>query len=78
MFWHIEKMFIALLCFRGCLATKFVSLNNDSCRASPTLIHLNPTELYYPFIISLDKCIGSSMAVDVLSIKIWVPIKKKW
>ena len=42
------------------LAAKCVSLNNEPCMARPTLIDLNPTELnYYPFTISLDKCVPS-------------------
>ena len=42
----------------------------------PTLVDLNPVELkYYPFMISLDKCIGSCNA---LSPKICVPKETKY
>ena len=42
-------MFIVLLSFSESLATKFLSLNDASCMARPTLIDLNPVELkYYP------------------------------
>ena len=38
-----------------------------------TLTNLSPVELhYYPFMISVDKCNGSSNAVDNLSPKICV------
>ena len=48
-------MFIALLSFSGSLATKSVSLNNETCMARPTLIDLSHIKLnYYPFIISLN------------------------
>ena len=58
MFRLIKQVFIGFLSFS-------VSLNNESCMISPTLIDLNPAELkYYPFIISLDKCRGSCNFVD--------------
>lgn len=39
-------------------------MNNKSCMVRPTLIDMNPDELfYYPFIISLDRCDGSCKAV---------------
>ena len=42
------------------LATKCVSLNDESCMGRSTLIDLNLIELkYYPFMMSLDECIGS-------------------
>ena len=56
------------------LATKCVSLNKEPCMIRPTLIDLNPIELiYYPFMISLDKCNGSCNVADGLSTKICVP-----
>ena len=70
--------FTVLLSFGGSLATKCLSLSNEPCMATPTLIHLNPIELnYYPFIISLDKCNGSCNAINDLSMKISVPSKTK-
>ena len=41
----------------------------------PTVIDLNPVELKYPFMISLDKCTGSCI---VLSPKICVPKETKY
>ena len=56
MFRLLKQLFIALLSFKGSLATKCMSLNSESCTARPTLIDLNTVELnYYPFMISLDK-----------------------
>ena len=73
MFILINQIFFVLLSFSsslGCTAKvwiKFISLNNETCMVSPTLIDLNFVELkYYPFIISLDKCNGSC---DVLPLK---------
>ena len=52
-----------------------MSLNDEPCMVSPTLIDLNTIELrYYPFMISLDKCSGSC---NVLSPKICVQMKPK-
>ena len=76
-------MFIVLLSFSSSLAriakvsdqTKFLSLNDEPCMVTPTLIDLNPVDLkYYPFMISLDKCSGSC---NVLSPKICVPKETK-
>ena len=59
MFSLIKWEFIALLTFSRSLATKYVSLNNKPCMIRPFLIDLNSVEFkYYPFMISLDKCIG--------------------
>ena len=59
MFNLIKWEFIALLTFSRSLATKYVSLNNKPCMIRPFLIDLNSVEFkYYPFMISLDKCIG--------------------
>ena len=58
MFRLIKKAFIALLSFRRFLATNCVSLNDEPCMIRPTIIDLNPVEIY-PFMIGLDKCTGS-------------------
>ena len=42
MFWFIKQVFIMLSSFGGSLTTKCVSLSNEPCMASPTLIDLNP------------------------------------
>ena len=56
MFRLTKQMFIDLLSFSRSLGTKCLSLSNEGCMASPTLINLNPIEFnYYPFMISLDK-----------------------
>ena len=68
MFWLIEQISIALLNFIGSLATKCVSLINETCMVRPTGIDLGAIELsYYPFMIVLDKCNGSCNASDGLS-----------
>ena len=55
-----------------------MSLNNDPCIISLTLIDLNSIELnYYPFTISIDKCSGSFNVVDEVSTKICVPSETK-
>ena len=70
------QVFIVLLDFSESLArvgkvavqTKCVSLNDEPCIITPTLIDLNLAELkYHAFAISLDKCNESR---NVLSPKI--------
>ena len=74
MFSLIKQVFIALLSFSSSLATKFVSLNDETCVLRPTLIDLSPVEVkYYPFMISSDKCNGSW---NVLSSKMCVSKNK--
>ena len=71
MFSFIKQVFIILLSFSSSL----ISLNDEPCMISPTLIDLNPVELkYYPFMIRLDKC---SESCNLLSPKIYVPKKTK-
>ena len=53
-------MFITLLSFSESLATKCVTLNDETCMVRPTLIALNHIELKcYSFKISLDNCNGN-------------------
>ena len=72
------SLFIVLLSFSSSLKrdlTKCVLLNGEPCMVRPTLIDLNPVELkYYPFMITLNKCIGSC---KILSPKICVQKKQK-
>ena len=71
----IKQVFIVLLSFSKSLSTKYVSLKDEPCMVTPTLIDLNPVVLkYYPFMIRLDKCNGS---FNVLFLKICVPKNTK-
>ena len=75
MFSLIKQVFIVLLTFIEYLATKYVSLNFESCMVRPTLIDLNPVAFkYYQFMVSLDKRNGSC---NVLPPKICVSKKTK-
>ena len=57
------------------VATKYISLNDESCMIRNILIDVNLVELkYYLSMISLDKATGSS---NVLSSKICVPKETK-
>ena len=58
MFTLIKQMFIVLLSFRESLARNYLFLNDEPCMVRRTLIDMYPVELkYYPFTISLNKCI---------------------
>ena len=46
----------------------------------PTLINLHPNEynqefLYYPFLVKLDRCVGSCNTLNDLSSKVCIPSK---
>ena len=46
----------------------------------PTLINLHPNEynqefLYYPFLVKLDRCVGSCNTLNDLSSKVRIPSK---
>ena len=60
--------------------TKCVLLSNQKCMNQPTLINLHPNEYsqefhYYPFVVKLDRCIGSCNILNDLSKKVCVPNK---
>ena len=78
MFSLIKQVFMVLLSFSSSLAcdrTKYLFLNYEPYMVTPALIDMNPVQLrYYPFMISLHKCSGSS---NVLSPKICVPKETK-
>ena len=53
MFRFTKQLLIVLLSFSRSLATKCVTLSNESCLSRTNLINLNPIELdYYSFVIS--------------------------
>ena len=57
MFLLIKQVCTALLSFSRSFAARCVSLNNEPCMTSPTLVNFNLTKLnHYPFMISLNKC----------------------
>ena len=60
--------------------TKCVSLSNQKCEIQPTLIDLHPNQYsqelhYYPFVVKLDKYVGSHNALNDLSNKVYDPNK---
>ena len=73
MFSLFKQVFIVLYFLS--LATKCLFSNDEPCMVRPTVIDMNLLELnYYPFMISLNKCIGSC---NVLSLKTCVPKETK-
>ena len=69
MFNIIKQLSIILLHFSELPVTKYF-LNDEPCVLTPAIIDVNSVEInYYPFMISLSKCIESCNAS---SKKIWV------
>ena len=59
---------------------KCISLPNQKCTTQHTLINFLPNEYtqglhYYPFVVTLDRCIGSCNTLNDLSKKVCVPNK---
>ena len=86
MFGFIEKISVGSLSFSGSLArivnasnhTKCIVLNNQPCKARPTLIKLNPDEYnqglhYYSFMVNLDRRDVNGNTLDDPSDKKFVP-----
>ena len=80
MFDLLQKTFIGLLAstVNASNHTKCISLNNEQCMTQPTFINLHPNEYsqglrYYLFTVNLDRCVGSSNALDGLSNRVCVP-----
>ena len=75
-------MFLVLLSnvVNGPNHTKCVSLNNQKCITQPALVNLHLNEYsqelhYYPFVVKLDRCVGSYNTLNGLSKKGHVPNK---
>ena len=67
-----------LLAFRGSLSTKCISMNNHPCMVRPTLIDLNPDEIYcHLFIISMSRCYGNCNTVKDPFGRIYVSKKRE-
>ena len=84
MFEIIRKMFIILLTsiVNASNNTKCVSLSDQKCEIQPTFINLYPDEYshkfhYYPFTVTLYKCVGSCNNLNDLSDKVCVQMKRK-
>ena len=82
MFEIILKMFVVLLSsvVNTSNHTKCVSLSNQKCMIQPTLINLHSNEYsqefhYYPFLVRLDRCVGSCNTLNDFSNKVCVPNK---
>ena len=78
----IKKIFMGLLIsiINAYNHTKCVSLSDQKCMIQPTLINLHSNEYsqefhYYPFVVKLDKCVGSCNTLNDLSNKVCVPNK---
>ena len=57
-----------------------LTIQNQKCMTQPTLINLHPNECtqclyYYPFVINLDRYVGSCNTLNDLSNKVCVPKK---
>ena len=79
MFGLSKKIFIVLLSniVNGFNHTKCVSLRNRKCQIQPTLINLHPNEYsleihYYPFVVKLDRCVGSCNTLNDLPNKVCI------
>ena len=77
MFGLIKKILVRLLISiaNACNHTKRVSLSNLKDVSQPALINLHPNENsqefhYYPFVVKLDRCVGSYNAFNDLSIRV--------
>ena len=82
MFKIIKKMFVVLLSniVNGSYHTKYISLSNQKCIIQCTLINLHPNEYsqefqYYPFVVKLDRCVGSCNTLNDLFNKVCVQNK---
>ena len=82
MFGVIKKIFIGFLTsiVSASNHTKCVSLSNQKCMIQYTLINLHPNEYsqefhYYPFVVKLDRCVGSCNTVRDSSNKVCKPNK---
>ena len=71
MFRLIKQVFVVLLRFIGCLATKFMPLNNEPSMIRPTFIDLNLVELnFHPFTTMLNKYNQICNAINELSTEV--------
>ena len=82
MFGLIKKRFIGLLSriVNASNHTKCVSLSNQKRVILPTLINLHLNEYsqkfhYYPFLVELDRCVGSCNTLNDLSNNVCNPNK---
>ena len=85
MFRLIKKIFMGLLVslVNASNHTKSMSLSNQRCMAQPTLINLHPNEYsqefhYYPFLVKLDRCVGSCNTLNDFTNKVFFPNKTEY
>ena len=78
MFGFIKKNFFTSMTFFSCNVLNInslerVSMNNQECKIRPEIIKFNNNEpMFYPYIITIDKCKGSSNTINDPYAKLWV------
>ena len=61
----MKQVSTELLVFGRSRAMKYVFLNNQSFNVSSMFVNVNFNEpIYYPFVVSVNKCIGSCNTID--------------
>ena len=78
MFRFFEEVFIRLLSlsFGKSLASdgiKFISLSNQPCQSRSKFGIISNEPLYYPFTVSVNKCVGSCNNFDDSYVRLCVP-----
>ena len=63
--------------------TKCVSLSNQKCMTQAAPISVNPNKYseewsYYPFVVNLNRCVGSCKTFDDLSSRVLVSNEKNF
>ena len=79
MFGFIKKVFIAAVTFFSLTvlnvnSLKFISMNNQECRAIPKIIDINNNEpVFYRYSIKVNECSGSCNNINDPYAKLRIP-----
>lgn len=75
--WKMVTATIGFIALNGYNATKYVSMSNQRCKITPTIVNINSNEpILYPYSVTVNKCSGTFVMLLIISIVNYVLLIK--
>ena len=75
--WKMVTATIGFIALNGYNATKYVSMRNQRCKITPTIVNINSNEpILYPYSVTVNKCSGIFVMILIISIVNYVLLIK--
>lgn len=75
--WKMVTATIEFIALNGYNTTKYVSMSNQRCKITPTIVNINSNEpILYPYSVTVNKCSGTFVMLLIISIVNYVLLIK--